>query len=393
MQLPALPKPPAASMAGPTPWSNWVIPGLVIAGAYPASLDDAETERILTTLLELGINTFVCLQAEVNINIPDISWRSGHGLRPYIRDAQRLLSRARDTCNPRIGQQKIDFLHLPIIDGNVTTDSAVTKLAVDCCERVLRGEKLYIHCWGGHGRTGTLVAIMLGRLYGLPYTSALRYTQAYHDTRVYPQGVRSPQTPVQRAQVRRVLGSNGTPEGAAAAEAAAALGSPVRPMRSFEGGSLTPSVLAAAYSPPAARTPTPKATTESLLQPVRNPLRPGSALRAGVSPLLRSATPVLSSHPIPRASTPTSGQARLVAAAAAGGSPGGGRYGGAASGVRSSSSGSPGAGGVDRLTAELARLRASASIAAASTSPPPAGLRSNVHLLGNRVGGTAANVR
>lgn len=55
--LPLLPKLPAKEMAGPTPWSNWVIPSRVIAGAYPASLDDVETERILTTLLELGINT------------------------------------------------------------------------------------------------------------------------------------------------------------------------------------------------------------------------------------------------------------------------------------------------------------------------------------------------
>jgi hypothetical protein len=49
--------------------------------------------------------------------------------------------------------------------------------------------------------TGTLVAVMLSRLYGLSYTHALRHTQAYHDSRVYPQGVRSPQTAVQRAQV------------------------------------------------------------------------------------------------------------------------------------------------------------------------------------------------
>lgn len=203
--LPALPKLPAKEMAGPTPWSNWVIPSRVIAGAYPASLDDAETERILTLLLELGVNTFVCLQAEVNINTPEHAWRSGHGLRPYIKDAQKILSKAHETQNPRITQQKIDFLHLPIIDGNVTTDSAMNRLVDDCCERVLKGEKLYIHCWGGHGRTGTLVAVMLGRLYNLPYTTALRYTQAFHDSRVYPQGVRSPQTPVQRAQVRRLL--------------------------------------------------------------------------------------------------------------------------------------------------------------------------------------------
>jgi hypothetical protein len=243
-------------------------------------MDDADTDRILTLLLELGINTFVCLQAEVNIHIPDHAWRAGMGLRPYIKDAQRLLSRAHEANSSRIKQRKIDFLHLPIIDGSVTTDMAMSRLADDCCERVLRGEKMYIHCWcalppaaacrtelaacmactqqlthgpsrshmwyllltaqysiqqqllfvwyclicpvqqllppgpalmlpcvtcvhcrGGHGRTGTLVATMLGRLYGLPYSTALRYTQGYHDTRVYPQGVRSPQTAVQRAQV------------------------------------------------------------------------------------------------------------------------------------------------------------------------------------------------
>jgi hypothetical protein len=42
----------------------------VLAGAYPASLDDLETEQLLALLLELGVNTFVCLQAEVNIHIP-----------------------------------------------------------------------------------------------------------------------------------------------------------------------------------------------------------------------------------------------------------------------------------------------------------------------------------
>jgi protein-tyrosine phosphatase len=124
------------------------------------------------------------------------------GCRPYIKDAQRILSEAHETRNPRITQQKIDFLHLPIIDGSVTTDTAMHRLAEDCCARVLKGEKLYVHCWGGHGRTGTLIAVMLGRLYGMPQTESLRYCQIFHDSRTYPQGVRSPQTPVQRAQVR-----------------------------------------------------------------------------------------------------------------------------------------------------------------------------------------------
>ncbi|GAB4815508.1 hypothetical protein N2152v2_002554 [Parachlorella kessleri] len=203
--LPPLPSLPCPEMKGPTPWSNWVIRGRILAGAYPASLDDFETDHILTTLLELGVNTFVCLQAEFALHTPETSWRTGHGLRPYIKDAQRLLIRARETQSTRIKQDKLDFLHLPIIDGSVTSDTALSRLADDCNMRVLRGERLYIHCWGGHGRTGTLVATMLGRLYSLSCSNALRYTQAFHDSRKYPQGVRSPQTQPQVAQVRRLL--------------------------------------------------------------------------------------------------------------------------------------------------------------------------------------------
>lgn len=64
------------------------------------------------------MNTFVCLQAEVNINTSEQAWRSQHGLRPYIKDAQKILSRAHETGNPRITQQKIDFLHLPVSESN-----------------------------------------------------------------------------------------------------------------------------------------------------------------------------------------------------------------------------------------------------------------------------------
>ena len=78
--------------------------------------------------------------------------------RPYIKDAQKILTRAREYGNPRIAQSKMNFLHLAIIDGSITTDSAISRLADDCCDRVRSGEKLYIHCWGGHGRTGTLVS-------------------------------------------------------------------------------------------------------------------------------------------------------------------------------------------------------------------------------------------
>lgn len=51
---------------GPTPESNWVVPGKLLVGAYPASNDDGETLDLITSILRWGITKFVCLQQEVS---------------------------------------------------------------------------------------------------------------------------------------------------------------------------------------------------------------------------------------------------------------------------------------------------------------------------------------
>jgi hypothetical protein len=102
--LPPLPSIPCPGHKGPTDWSNWVIKGRLLAGAFPASPDDADTEATLTRLLELGVNTFVCLQAEVNLEAAEADWRGNRALRPYIYDAQKILVRARKSNNPCITQ-------------------------------------------------------------------------------------------------------------------------------------------------------------------------------------------------------------------------------------------------------------------------------------------------
>mmetsp|Transcript_7093 Transcript_7093/g.8180 ORF Transcript_7093/g.8180 Transcript_7093/m.8180 type:complete len:397 (-) Transcript_7093:465-1655(-) len=192
-------------MRGPTDWSNWVIKGRVMAGGYPCCLDDAENDKLLRMLLcRYGIDTFVCLQSEVNLNVPPEVWRAGKAPRPYIHDARNIIADLikRKKTRP---DRKVDFLHLPIPDGGITTDAAMAALSEDVIARVLKGERMYIHCWGGHGRTGTLVGIMLGRLYNLGAVAAIRLTQQYHDSRVNPQQMRSPATAMQRTQVKRIL--------------------------------------------------------------------------------------------------------------------------------------------------------------------------------------------
>ena len=60
---------------------------------------------------------------------------------------------------------------------------------------------MYLHCWGGHGRTGTIVCLMLHLMYQFTPLEAFKRCQAVHDLRHCPVEVGSPQTQTQRDQV------------------------------------------------------------------------------------------------------------------------------------------------------------------------------------------------
>lgn len=180
-------------MIGPTPTSNWLVPGKVLVGANP----DGQ-RATLENILDQGIYTFVCLQGEIG-GLQGTKQPRG----PYAALAEELLKQKTSTIGAHATQ--VDFLHLPIEDFSVAPDDELSELADRCCELTRSGTKMYIHCQGGHGRTGTLAAILLGRLYSLPAAEALRLCQQYHDTRADSGGAHSPETSQQRAQVVRLL--------------------------------------------------------------------------------------------------------------------------------------------------------------------------------------------
>ena len=64
-------------------------------------------------------------------------------------------------------------------------------------------EIVYVHCWGGHGRTGIVIALLLSVLYDLDSEEALRLTELYHSKRIEAR-LHSPQTSSQMEQVRKV---------------------------------------------------------------------------------------------------------------------------------------------------------------------------------------------
>ena len=212
--LPSLPPFSAVKLseyAGPTDESNWVIPGMLMAGAYPAANDDALHYDILSSILSLGLSTFVCLQAEYehNPNIPPSMWESGYKIRPYIFDAHKMLKQASSDTTRNYGNmpspKQLDFIHVPIVDCSTTNDDTIFNLALEIVRRLRSGENIYCHCWGGHGRAGTVISVVLGLLYNLSPTAAMKRCQHFHDQRRARLDVPSPQTESQRSQVARIL--------------------------------------------------------------------------------------------------------------------------------------------------------------------------------------------
>jgi alanine transaminase len=63
---------------------------------------------------------------------------------------------------------------------------------------------IYLHCWGGRGRAGTVGACLLGKAWGVPAAEALARVQRSFDTR-RDGGRLSPETDEQRQYVERYI--------------------------------------------------------------------------------------------------------------------------------------------------------------------------------------------
>lgn len=168
-------------------------------------------------------------------------WRNGTALRPYFEDVQ-LVVQLKDSIPELAGFSvvefdKLSFVHFPIKDCGITDDARVLELARNLVKAIADGEKLYLHCWGGHGRTGTIVCIMLYLMYQVKQccinvyllvfwpieylvfmyewlcmisvqlnpVEAMARCQFVHDLRECPVVVGSPQTQQQRDQVTRII--------------------------------------------------------------------------------------------------------------------------------------------------------------------------------------------
>ena len=160
--------------------SYWVLPGRLLAGEYPARVELPGAAERLDSLLAAGIDTFF------DLTEPD-------ELATYL-----------PLLEARAALRGMHIVHqrFPIVDFDLPERSTMLA-ALDGIDAALdEGRRVYVHCWGGLGRTGMAVGCYLVR-HGRTGEQALKQIADFWRTRT---GLRyQPMSPETPAQARFVL--------------------------------------------------------------------------------------------------------------------------------------------------------------------------------------------
>ena len=136
----------------------WVIPGRLLAGEYPNSTDLDRAPRKRQALLDAGVTSIVDL---TELREPNLS---GVRLEPY---KDLLMAQAKDRGI------KVKYARFAIPDNSVIHDEGYDDILAHIQSELDAGEVIYAHCYGGKGRTGTLVGCWLIDNEGLDYDGAI----------------------------------------------------------------------------------------------------------------------------------------------------------------------------------------------------------------------------
>jgi hypothetical protein len=154
----------------PIPRSYWVRPGSFLAGEYPGHEEEAWTRTRFERFRAAGVTAFLDLTEEGEL--------------------------------PSYDEQLTGWAthrRFPIRDFSCPSEEEMGQ-TLDGIDAALARESIYLHCWGGTGRTGTVVGCWLVRQGlepddALATIAALRRETAYGDRR-------SPESDEQWAMVR-----------------------------------------------------------------------------------------------------------------------------------------------------------------------------------------------
>lgn len=147
---PAAEEPVRMSNGLPVPMlgSYWAVPGRLLAGEYPGEHDPELSRAKLRALLQAGMRTFVDL-TEDGETVEEAR------LIPSYRSLLREMSK--EEAVP------ITYANIPIEDRDVPSPWTI-RCILDLIDRSIDDDNpVYVHCWAGRGRTGTVIGCYLKR--------------------------------------------------------------------------------------------------------------------------------------------------------------------------------------------------------------------------------------
>lgn len=100
------------------------------------------------------------------------------------------------------------YMRFPIRDISVPDNVEIVKRLIDTIEQIHKDNskaKIYIHCWGGVGRTGTIIGCYLGNFAGISYDRTMSILSSLFED--CPKSVRrcSPENDLQRSFIRKYV--------------------------------------------------------------------------------------------------------------------------------------------------------------------------------------------
>ena len=164
----------------------WVDPPWLMAGCYPGHLDPQIAGRQLEALLDCGIRCFLSLMEE-----------EIRGLFSAYEPALKELATRRGIA--------VECLRFQIEDHTAPSVEQMGEIERSIATSIAAERPVYLHCWGGRGRTGAVVGVYLVRR-GL--ATAENFVDAIAELRSGAPG-ESPETEEQIEFVRGFLARSG----------------------------------------------------------------------------------------------------------------------------------------------------------------------------------------
>jgi hypothetical protein len=164
----------------PIPNSYWVRHGQLLAGEYPSDWNKRLSREKLRRLLEAGVTFFL-----------DLTEAGEYGSRPYTP----LLDQEAAALGREVAHRRMS-----IPDRGTPTSETMTDILDSIDAALAAGGTVYVHCYAGIGRTGTVVGCYLAR-HGMRGEEALDEIARLRED-ISGGWITSPETAAQREMVR-----------------------------------------------------------------------------------------------------------------------------------------------------------------------------------------------